>query len=301
MLAASVWASTPKILRLTEALLATRKMPQALINSPAQTELREWLRTVIKGKGYLGYFIIDKDNISLASSRNDNIGSINILNQQPQFLQRIWLDSAAMSLPMHSDVVLEGKSLEFSHSMFVGAPIRNKSGQVIAVITFRLDPAKDFSAILQRGRIGKSGETYAFDKQGLLLSESRYDQQLRDIGLISAESHAILGVSIRDPGSNLVTNERKVLSHTKRPLTLMAQNAISGNNGKNRYGDRDYRGVPVVGVWLWDQQLNMGVTTDQDVVEAYDPYYETRKVIIALTALAIILSILLTLALVWLK
>jgi len=301
VLATSVWASTPKMLRLTEALLASQRTPQTLTNATAQTELREWLRTVLKGKGYLGYFIINKDNISLASSRNDNIGSINLLSQQPQFIQRIWSGSGGLSLPMSSDVALDSKSLEFSHSMFVGAPIRNSSGQVIAVFTFRLDPAKDFSAILQRGRIGESGETYAFDKKGLLLSESRFDQQLRDIGLIAADSHGILGVSIRDPGSNLVTNERRVLSDSKRPLTLMAQNAIAGNNGKNLDGYRDYRGVPVVGVWLWDQQLNMGITTELDVAEAYANYYETRKVIIALTALAIILSILLTLALVWLK
>ena len=43
-----------------------------------------------------------------------------------------------------------------------------------------------------------------------------------------------------------------------------------GGNGVDLAGYRDYRGVPVVGAWLWDPQLGLGITTEIDFAEAYD-------------------------------
>ena len=58
---------------------------------------------------------------------------------------------------------------------------------------------------MQRGRLGESGESYAFNRSGQLISESRFDDQLRQLGLIAAEERAILNIDIRDPGGNLTT------------------------------------------------------------------------------------------------
>jgi len=84
-------------------------------------------------------------------------------------------------------------------SMFVGAPIFNDSGKVIAAFMFRLNPAEGFSNILQQGRIGESGETYAFDNHGLLISHSRFNNQLRSIGLIGSNERAILNIQLLVP------------------------------------------------------------------------------------------------------
>ena len=46
--------------------------------------------------------------------------------------------------------------------MFFAAPIKNIKGNIIAVVTQPVDPSMDFSRLIQLGRIGKSGETYAF-------------------------------------------------------------------------------------------------------------------------------------------
>ncbi len=96
----------------------------------------------------------------------------------------------------------------------------------MAVFTLRIDPTEDFTTILQQGRIGESGETYAFNKQGLLISNSRFDDQLRRVGLIFGGQGGMLNVAIRDPGGNLLKGEGKDKTLEEQPLTRMAGNAV---------------------------------------------------------------------------
>ena len=205
--AANVWASTPKVRAATKSLLVGSHDQQALQESAVQAQIRAWLQPVLTGKGYQGYFIIGPDQINLASSRNRNLGQKNLLITQEVFFQKVWAGETAVSLPEKSDVPLpdkDGKLREGLPTMFVGAPIKDKAGKVLAVFTFRINPAADFSSILQQGRIGKTGETYAFDKRGLLISNSRFNDQLRNIGLIEKNEEAILNIQIKDPGVNLI-------------------------------------------------------------------------------------------------
>ena len=55
-------------------------------------------------------------------------------------------------------------------------------------------------------------------------------------------------------------------------LTVMAQSATQGETSFNVEGYRDYRGVPVIGAWRWIDDLDMGITSEIDVAEAYGVY-----------------------------
>ncbi len=57
-------------------------------------------------------------------------------------------------------------------TMFVCAPLRDANFQVVAVLALRIRPEQEFTRILQLGRLGQTGETYAFDKDGLMVSNS---------------------------------------------------------------------------------------------------------------------------------
>ena len=81
---------------------------------------------------------------------------------------------------------------------------------------------------MQRGRIGASGESYAFNRQGQLVSESRFDNDLREIGLVKPGKRGILNIDIRDPGGNMLEGYRPTLVGGELPLTLMAENATGG-------------------------------------------------------------------------
>jgi signal transduction histidine kinase len=290
--AALVWANTAEVRQATKELLITPRIHQALVAAPAQTRLHSWLRPINIGKGYRGYFVIGPDRVNLASSRDQNIGVKSLLSKQAEFFKKTLSGKTAVSLPVKSEVPLsdkEGIMREGMPTMFVGAPVNNEFGKVIAVFAFRIDPSEDFTTILQQGRIGFSGETYAFDNRGRLISESRFDDQLRRIGLLDPDQRAILNIELRDPGVNLLTPERSTVDRSRQPLTHMAVKAVAGKSGMNLDGYRDYRGVSVVGAWLWDPALGFGITTEIDSSDAYNRLRSTRYVILALTGMSIFL------------
>jgi PAS domain S-box-containing protein len=292
---AKLWADDPELQSIAHELLDLEFDREVLINVSAQHSLRQLLRPVLSIKKYAGFFIIDRDNLNRSSSRDANIGITNLLVTQPRLLERVWNGETATSIPMSSDVPLPGhedRTPQGLPTMFVAAPIRNLFGEVDAILTFRIDPEDDFTHILQRGRIGDSGETYAFNQDGLMLSDSRFISQLQQIGLLdSKQHHSDLNISIQNPGVDLTLTERPTIATGKQSLTLMAQSAITNSSGHNVSGYRDYRGVPVVGAWLWDDEWNLGIATEIDIDEAYAGLYNTYSFIFILTSLAMLLIV----------
>jgi PAS domain S-box-containing protein len=175
--------------------------------------------------------------------------------------------------------------------MFFAAPVKNIQGQVIAVVTQRVDPSLDFSRLIQLGRIGQSGETYAFGRYGKLLSESRFEDDLRNAGLIGEGQQSILLVSLRDPGGDMTQGFSPSVPGYQQPLTRMAREATQGKAGLNVTGYRDYRGVPVYGAWLWDNKLGVGLATEIDEADALSPFYTTRTVILTVLGITVLLAL----------
>ncbi len=187
---------------------------------------------------------------------------------------------------------------------FIG-PVRKADGEIIALLGQGVDPSKSFSQVLQSARRSETMETYAFDQDGRLLSESRFDTQLRRIGLLEAGRNEILNVEIRDPGVNLVAGYRSHLPRAEQPLTRMAARAAqlrsSMVQGEGLFlrsaietdlsGYRDYRGVPVFGAWLWDEGLGLGLATEIDRDEALSTYYAMRMTVVGVLGLTLILSV----------
>jgi hypothetical protein len=288
------WAASPEIVELTRALLAVPRTPAMLLEAPAQAQIRSRLHPVNRTMRYRGFSIIAPDGSNLSSARDTNVGVPNLLLRAGgNDLERLWHGDTMVSSPQPSDVALrdiDGQLREAPPTMFVGAPIRDHDGSIIAALTFRIDPALDFTALLQRGRIGASGETYAFDRQGRLSSESRFDAQLRTIGLLAPHQNSILNIEIRDPGRDLTRAGAAPPPPGPLLLTRMARSAIMGSAGSDLDGYRDYRGVEVIGQWLWDPDLNLGITSEIDRSEAYATLNSTRSIVLALTLLAMSLT-----------
>lgn len=146
--------------------------------------------------------------------------------------------------------------------------ISNEQSDVPA-IAFPVDSISDFTEILSVARIGHTGETYAFDNRGVLLSESRFTEELRSAGVLDAEVSSILNLQIRDPGGDLLKGYKSDIPMAARPLTKMAASAIKGVDGVDLKGYRNYRGVKVIGAWRWLSQYGIGVATEVESVEAY--------------------------------
>ena len=291
------WAEHPEIEGLAQELLELPANHDALIGSPVQAALRRVISPFLSDQNLYGFFIIGSSNINYASLRDENVGDINILSKQKNILLKAWSGETVVSLPMPSDVPLPGINGELREgepTMFAGAPIKDETGKVIAVLTFRVNPAEAFSKILQRGRIGETGETYAFDRNAFMISESRFSDQLRQSGLIAPDQTDMLNIMLHDPGVNLVKEEHVAGDIRERPLTFMAENALSGKSTYNMEGYNDYRGVRVLGVWLWDNDLNFGLATEVDFSEAYGFLGILRGVLIGFSTIVALLILLLS-------
>ena len=205
-----------------------------------------------------------------------------------EFFERI------LGNPNQTAVELPSGAESTNSWILVAALIRDASGDPRCILACRLDPHKGFTTILQRGRIGESGETYAINRNAKLISESRFDEDLIQIGLIRRGERSLLNVESRDPGGNLLTGYRPSLPRDRQPLTVMAEAAVSGRSGVDLDGYGDYRGVAVIGAWVWDASLGMGIATEMDVDEAYEFLHVYQRQAFAGTTLAVLLIVGLT-------
>jgi len=66
--------------------------------------------------------------------------------------------------------------------MFAVAPVFGKPDEVIAALCLRMSTGGGVHTDLEIARIGETGETYAFDRNGLMLSNSRFDDSFAASG-----------------------------------------------------------------------------------------------------------------------
>ena len=288
-----------------EALLALPRDGEKLINSDALQTVREIYQEHNREIGADGFFVIAPNGISLASSRDTNTGSQNLIAvQKPELLARVFAGESLFVPPIFSDIVQKdatGRSITKAPTMFFAEPVRDASGKVIAVCTLRFDPAKDFSKVIQAGRIGNTGDTYAFDQQARLLTNSRFAAHLASVTEYYQEDDKLLSFYIKDPGGNLHEGYMPKAAHADWPLTEMALSALSGGRGVNIKGYRDYRGVAVIGAWSWSSRLGIGLATEVNLSEALASYNAMRFLMIAALASISFISLLLTSITIWMS
>jgi eukaryotic-like serine/threonine-protein kinase len=114
---------------------------------------------------------------------------------------------------------------------WVETPVHDVSGEIIAALAFGEYADGEFAAILSAARTGATGESYAFDRQGGLLSPGRF-------------------------GSG---------------TTLLAARMAGAEQGALLDPYRSYHGERVIGAWRWLPEHDFGVAVEMGAAEAYAP------------------------------
>jgi serine/threonine-protein kinase len=114
---------------------------------------------------------------------------------------------------------------------WVETPVRDASGTIIAALAFGEYAQGEFAAILAAARTGETGEAYAFDRAGTLLSEGRF-----------GEGKTPLATRVEDAAEGVMLE----------PYTA-------------------YHGSPVIGAWRWLADYDFGVAVEMSAAEAYAP------------------------------
>jgi len=227
--------------------------------------------------------LIGPGNLNLFSTEESSVGRTSLLIAQPDVLARLWAGEAVMSRPLRrpSQPVDQNGSPPERLIIYAGAPVRDDSGKISALILLGINPQAELSPLFYPARQStKTGESYIFDRKGWFLSESRFLPQLKAARLVHAKQQTTLNLDLRDPGVDLTSGEHPPLRELQ-PLTRMAMSAVRGERGVDVNGYRNYRGVPVVGAWMWNHDLAMGVAVESEVAESFQPLYTTRRTLIA--------------------
>jgi len=273
------WADEEHLRELTRALQAlatkTPDSPETLQAAPEQAQLRELLEPLIDTDNYVGFGIINSAGLILAAAASDeriigqrltargHTGLASIFTQQAGWIPPFWKGQYLDSESLQEDTTIMG----------VSATIPDSANRPQAVLLLFVPPEKDFTRILSIARMGESGDTYAFDERGRMLSDTRHLETLKATGILpdAPTVRALLRIELRDPGGNLLKGYRTDVPMAGRPLTRLIAAALSDHAHHHvileRY--RDYRGVPVVGAARWLPRLGFGVATEVNAAEAF--------------------------------
>ncbi len=264
----------------------------ALLQSRALAEVRKLLSPTLENFGYVDFYVVSP-SMRVVASNHDGLIRQALSGDRQDFVKSVLGGSASISRPFRSTMAFadaKGELRAGLPTMVVAAPVPDERGKPIAVLAFRMRPENAFTQILQTARFGESGETYAFDENGLLLSQSRFDGELKRLGLLPdlPDARSILTVEARDPQVNMMEGGRPSLSRSEQPLTRLVKRAVAGEDAVEMTPYRDYRGVPSVGACKWLSKYGFGVATEVDVADAFRPLYVLRRAIWGLFGLLVL-------------
>lgn len=277
-----VVAADPRVIEATEGLIALSQageaegVADALRQAPARAGLAPIMAAVQeKTHNTAGYVIVDEQGLFLFASRVDDSGLV--LTETGRRYAAQALAGRSLFVRPHRIEDLVGLSEIGTMYSLVLTPIRDTTGIPIAAIIAgqKAYGAFSVSQIFEVAQLGDTGETYAFDETGLMLTESRFTEELREKGLAPAgdggssawNTNAQLNVEVRHPAPE------------GRPLTRLAAQATAAARRLERNEHRgvllepyeNYRGASVLGAWQWLPEHEFVVATEIGASEALAP------------------------------
>jgi PAS domain S-box-containing protein len=233
------------------------------------------LTAITESENYRDYKLFNLNGELLLSGRDGVEDSPRSFNLPSSLLREARSGEVAVSQPLKSQQLwqdMDGHIREGLATMIFMAPVIDWFGETIGFFAFEINPDRLFIPAFHDNQFGSTGQTYAIDRDGLLLTESKFSSQLVAAGLLSpTHPHAELRLTVRRPDDNLLKADNPITArqYSDFPLTRMAQSLTRQASDIDIEGYRDYRGVEVIGAWRWDEELNMGIATETEVAEAY--------------------------------
>jgi methyl-accepting chemotaxis protein len=149
----------------------------------------------------------------------------------------------------------------------IAAPVKNDSG-IVGVVLATV-PTTYIAGLMKSAQLGKTGEAYIINSEGFLITPSRFDENLKTLGLIKTRSEL----------------ELKIDSYASKQ-------ALSGIDGLSEY--IDYRGNDVIGAYHWMPDQKWAVIVEQDSSEAFESVNNLRNAILFLVLVSLILIVIIS-------
>jgi eukaryotic-like serine/threonine-protein kinase len=269
------------IVSLAELARQTNVSAQTLADAPSARVLRTLLLPMLTSQHYAGYVVVSSSKRIIASADRALVG-IHAPENYNLFLKSALGGEPAVSPPFRREPGTEPGEPEAT--MFAAAPVKSAAGGAIAVLALRMRPEEEFSQVFSLSNIGDTGEAYAFNRQGLMLSASRFEPELKQSGLLTntPRSTSILNVRLPDAEAKRLRQAAATASNTATP------DNFPNGEGMDLRGYRNYRGLEVVGAWAWLPEYDLGVVTEIASAEAFRTLYILRGAFLVMFLLLVL-------------
>ncbi len=243
-------------------------------------ELLEYLEFIKDAYGYKEIFITDITGLIRIATEEWKVGTY--VAGFKYFHEAIKGKTFISEVrPSIVPIVNEHGELELGvPTMFVSSPIRAKN-MIMGVVCMRID-FMQISKLMRSIKLGESGETYLVNRNGVMLTESRFVSHLKETGLV--KKRAALEIKVIDPQTG--------------ELTKSVKGCLKSKEGFDGAGYPDYRGIKVIGFWQWIPELEWGIISEIDFDEGYSAVYRLKRniLIILVGAMTAIIVVSITLA-----
>ena len=275
----SLASKSPELLQAAQLLVdhSYKNGLEGIEGNSAFIEFSTRLKSLLKEKNFTDFYLINMDFQHIATSDTSYKGRK--VGQLPEELLRtLNAGDVYVSLPVFKngeEDKVNGQSLMFT------AQYMFKEGKPFAILALRIDPTAEFSRVMMRSRSGETAETYALNREGFMISNSRFVKDLSESGFIEKDQKSsVLKVRVEKPDGGLTIMAKSALS--KKPEVNYP------NLESNVEGYLDYRGVDVIGAWTYLSEYNFAISTEIDYDEAYSSLFIIRtnfRIMLGLAAL----------------
>ena len=226
------------------------------------SDIIQYLEVLKNEYGFKGVLVSNDKGIVTIATADEGVATD--ISEADYFKQAIQGNTFVSSIiPSEIPLVNELGEKEIGvPTMFVSTPLKDRDGIIIGVVSLRID-VNALNELMLSLKLGKTGETYLVNKDGVMITESRFVTHLKEMGLVKKRCAL----------------ELKLINREKGELTKGVQQCVAGNNGFDAKGYKDYSGITVLGVWRWLPEFNWGVIAEIDRDEGYGAAYNLNYIV----------------------
>lgn len=254
-----------------------------IVGSNSLKKLQDLMHSQLQDHGDLGFHLITPDHVSIASNLNSEIGKINIISGYGNYLEDVFAGEEKLLTPLpqkpSSSEIKKGGKYE-ANRIFVAVPIftGNDKKKASFILAVEVDLSKGSTKNLDDTNVINTTDSYAFNANGRILGQSKKNQGISDI-LISEKDSLFEAIDHK-----LTVNDPGHFTHlSKESFNLKIEENIGGLDTS---GYINYRGVKIVGAWLWSKELGIGLVVEQSKDEAFSSYYVIRRIVLLALGIA---------------
>ncbi|WDI43976.1 serine/threonine-protein kinase [Bremerella sp. P1] len=233
------------------------------------------------------YFVADAAGTILASTEEEAINQKLAGTRRTQVFSDIFQNKAGFIPPMRPEheMTIPGTRPDVAFT-WVYQPIYDDFNVPTAILCFGYYSVGNFTKSLISARTGMTGEAYAFDANGLMLTESRFTKDLWRMGILPEGEPTRANLMLRPPFAMEHPNPENHSRFTRMIGEAIAEHSSGPKSGVMMTPYLNYRGHYVVGAWQWIDEYNFGVAYEIESQESFRPF-----TIISYTQYALLLLI----------